>query len=164
MTHSIHLKVIALCVSWACLLTACATAPVSAPPPVEDAGSRAPVERVPTEAPASAGNTSSAANTLLAQASEAAASSEHGTAIVYLERAIRLEPRNPQLWIALARQYLATNDTPKATQYARKAIALAGTDEASVRDAWLTLADIKEEEGAIYEAQSIRRRYETARG
>ena len=144
-------------------ITSCATTPSTTPVPVEDAGSQAPIERVTTK-PSTVPQSSSAAHTLLAQANASAANSEHQTAIVYLERAIRLEPRNASLWTTLAQQYLATNNTAKATQYVRKAIALAGADLGLSREAWLTLADIKEEEGAVYEAQSIRQKYASLSG
>ena len=105
------------------LLAGCESNPF--PPEVEDASTQAPIERTHSE---EANNTSlpnsqrenPAANTLLAQAEQASQQEEHGTAIVYLERAIRLDPRNPKLWINLSQAYLNNQEVSNAKQHARK--------------------------------------------
>ncbi len=144
-------------------LCACAT---QAPQPV----STAPVDRpddtevpAPADVPPSSGRTQ-AADTLLASAREAAAQNRHRDAVVYLERAIRLDPRNTQLWIELAGEHLANGELTAATQHARKAIALAGADPTLTRRAWLKMAEILDAEGRTAEADGIRRRYGTLRG
>lgn len=150
----------------AAICTACSSNPI--PPPVTDSSSRAPIERtVETVDPDEIDSrpaTSEATAVLLAQASAAEQASEHDNARVYLERAIRLEPRNAELWTALARSHLQSGNLGSANQHVRKAIALAGNDQTLVRMAWLTLADIKDAEGDDVEARSIRRRYDRVRG
>ena len=150
----------------AIVLGACTT---QGPPPV----STAPVERPPPPAEPSAApdappppslGRAQAADTLLASAQAAAAENRHGEAVVYLERAIRLDPRNAELWIALAGEHLANGQHATATQHARKAIALAGSDRRLTRRAWMTLADILDAEGKPAEAAAIRRRHGTLRG
>ena len=146
-------------------LTACGTNP-PAPPPVTDAGTQAPIERsiaLEPETPTRA-STGAATATLLAQAKRAVADQQPATAITYLERAIRLEPRSPKLWTALAQAHLANNNLISANQYARKAIALSASNPSEHRLAWLQLADIKDAEGLNAEARSIRRRYLNMRG
>ncbi|MFT7654384.1 MAG: Flp pilus assembly protein TadD [Limisphaerales bacterium] len=148
-------------------LTACSTHP-PAPPPVTEAGSQAPIERSsPIEQDVEARpapTTKAATATLLARAKRAVDDQQAATAITYLERAIRLEPRNPELWTALAQAHLANGSLVSANQYARKAIALSASDPSQHRLAWLQLADIKDAEGQDAEARSIRRRYSSARG
>lgn len=150
----------------ACVLAACGSNPVA--PPVSDASTQAPIERTPVQPdvandPAQPPATDEATALLLAQATAAEEVDEHDNARVYLERAIRLQPRNPELWTALAKSHLNTGNLAAANQHVRKAIALAGNDETQVRFAWLTMADIREAEGQTVEAASIRRRYSRIR-
>ena len=134
-------------------------------------GTQAPIQR--TSAPAepstestvpAAPATNEATQLLLAQAKQAREAEAHSDAVVYLERAIRLEPRNSALWSTLAQVHLDDGNLIAAKQHVRKAIALAGDNDGLQRSAWLTLADIREAEGAPAEAASIRRRYQTGRG
>ena len=99
-----------------------------------------------------------------ASARDATKSNDHAGAIVSLERAIRITPRNSELWTELAAAHLAQDQLAVAIQHARKAIALAGNNSALAQKAWLTLADIREAEGRINEAKSIRRRYSRISG
>ena len=133
----------------------------------EDAAAGAPIER---ELPADDSISSQAARTdtatlaLLDQADEASARSDHQIAIAYLERAVRIEPRNADLWIRLSAAHLHQGNLSAASQHVRKAIALAGTDSQLQRRAWLQLADIRDAEGNNAEADAIRRRYAVLRG
>jgi tetratricopeptide (TPR) repeat protein len=146
-----------------CLLGACASQPGS--PPVTERDSPPPVQRDESPAPPpSEPRYQAATTTLLAQADAAAQADDLGSAIAYLERAVRIEPRDPQLWIRLSQAHVDNEDYPAATQHARKAIALAGQDPAASRAAWLQLANVKQAEGNTSEANSIRRRYRHERG
>ncbi len=138
----------------------------------------APISRVPVEDLGTASDTPDddrkvveqveqrqhhAAARLLASARDASRSNDHASAIVTLERAIRITPRNSELWTALAQAHAAKADYKIATQHARKAIALAGSDTLLERNAWLALAEIKEAQGEYNEARAIRRRYARVR-
>lgn len=92
------------------------------------------------------------------------ADAEPQTAVTYLERAVRIDPRNATLWIELSAAHLADNNLAAANQHVRKAIALAGQDQALTRAAWLQMADIREAEGNRSEADAIRRRFAALRG
>jgi len=147
------------------LLSACTSMPAT-PPTVEDR-QPPPIERDPVAVADSrdeVDRSTAATATLLAAAHDAAELSDHDSAIAYLERAVRIEPRNAELWIALSDAHLAAANLAAATQHARKAIALAGADERLVRQAWLQLADIREAQGNLSEARAIRRRYQSMRG
>ena len=149
--------------SWLLLLTVgCASNPT--PPPVTEASQPPPIERdAPQEAEAPPATTAATAS-LLAAADAALAADDEGTAITYLERAVRIAPRDAQLWTRLGQAHLRDGNLGAATQHARKAIALAGANELLTRDAWLLFADIREAEGFAAEARSIRRRYRNVRG
>lgn len=145
------------------MLLSCNTKP---PIPVSDISSQAPAEQrdesTATTPPVRA--TNQATTSLLAQAEAAQQSNAPDRAITYLERAVRLDPRNPALWTTLAKSHLANGNLVSANQYVRKAIALANDDSELSRVAWLALADIRDAEGQNTEATSIRRRYSRARG
>ena len=102
--------------------------------------------------------------TLLAAAKTAIEDDQPRNAVAYLERAVRIDPRNPELWIKLSAAHLADGNIAAANQHARKAIALAGDNDMLVRDAWLQMADIRDVEGNTAEARAIRRRYRSVSG
>jgi len=147
-------------------ISACAGGP-SIPPQIEDADS-APIQRelstneasVNTTAP----ETTAATASLLAAAQSALSDDQPKTAVAYLERAIRINSRDPNLWTQLSAAHLADGKLTAANQHARKAIALAGDDLTTQREAWLQMANIREIEGNDAEANAIRRRYKTIRG
>ncbi len=156
-----------LALGFALLLTACAS-PGGPPPVVEESG-QAPIERDTTDPEGSSvdresTDTSSATLALVTEARSASAARNHANAVAYLERAVRIEPRNAELWIELSAAHLKNGNLAAANQHARKAIALAGSNERLGRLAWLQLADIREAEGSSAEASAIRRRYRTGEG
>ena len=63
------------------------------------------------------------------------------------------------MWIRLSRAHLAQGHTQAASQHARKAIALAGSDAVKTGQAWLQMADVLEAQGERQQAASLRRRY-----
>ncbi|HCG69826.1 MAG TPA: hypothetical protein DE147_05170 [Gammaproteobacteria bacterium] len=107
---------------------------------------------------------SSAAKILLARANTALASKEPRTAIMLLERAVRIEPRESLLWVRLSKAHLEQGDQQTAFQHARKAIALAGSDRSQQTAAWLQLASVYEAQGRQRDAQNIRQRYQRGSG
>ncbi|MEZ5549416.1 MAG: hypothetical protein R3E82_00860 [Pseudomonadales bacterium] len=107
----------------------------------------------------------SAATLALLQQSERAASSGSLTeAISYAERAVRINPRQADLWTRLADLELQNRHPQTAIQYATKAISLAGSRTDWQRDAWLLIAAAKESLGEHDEARTIRERWKSARG
>ncbi len=147
------------------VLTGCGSNPIS--PPVEDQGSQAPIERDLPAVPddnAPPASTNAATESLLAAADEAAAAREYNSAIAYLERAVRIDPRNPSLWLRLSAAYLANGELTAAAQHTRKAIALAGDNPTLQRAAWLHMAEVEQAMGNYSEAQALRRRWQPVRG
>ena len=103
------------------LLAGCATAPDQAPEPLpsEPPAAEAPEKR---ESVAVAGLMQSArSDTAAGRLSNAAAS---------LERALRIEPRNPRLWHELAKVRLRQGEYAQAESMAARSNAWAGNDSA----------------------------------
>lgn len=122
-------------------VAACAILP-SAEPPVSD---HAAVRGLATQARADleAGRVSSAA--------------------AALERALRIEPRNPRLWLELARMRLMQGDSAQAEGLATRALSFAGGDNRLRAAGWQVVAESRmargDEDGAA-EADKRRREYE----
>jgi uncharacterized protein HemY len=75
-----------------------------------------------------------------------------------LDRALRIEPSNPLLWIELGRERLAESDAHQAESCARKALALASGDHAAQGQAGRLLADALRAQGRNQEAQEVESR------
>lgn len=103
------------------LVAACATAPEPGPAP-------APVEQPP--APYPAPRESVAVAGLMESARNDAAAGRLPSAAATLERALRIEPRNPRLWHELARVRLQQGDPAQAQNLAARSNSYAGNDSA----------------------------------
>ena len=154
-----------ICLAAYLTLAACASAPKPNPAPSAKATAPA-VER---RQPAPPKTNTDATFALLSEADNALGAAQPKRAILLLERAVRIEPRNFELWIRLSRAHLATDNLNAAMQHARKAIALADIAvgiriDAARAKAWLQYAEVLEQRGQTQEADSIRRRYTQQRG
>lgn len=113
------------------------TAPVetpieSLPPPVQ-----LPKER-PRTPPATL---SPASQALVAQAQAQRRKGDLPGATVSLERALRIEPNNPLLWIELGRLRMDQGNFPQAENMGRKALAMAVGDDSTQSRAWELIAE-----------------------
>lgn len=109
------------------LVTAMAGCAALPPPPSAQRG--APPAQAPAGGQASTVPASSAATAeLLAQSRTQLAAGDHAQAAASIERALRIRPDDPELWLELARVRLAQGDYGQAQTLARKSIALAGDD------------------------------------
>jgi tetratricopeptide (TPR) repeat protein len=93
-----------------------------------------------------------AASALVAQAHTQANGGEFNAAAATLERAQRIEPDNPLLWVELGRLQLQQNNAAQADGMARKALALATGDPAAQASAWRLIADSLRSRGRNPEA------------
>src|SRR6266849_2607856 len=121
----------------AAAIAGCATvvpAPGTAPPPAPE---QAPAAR--TENLAIAG--------LLDGARADAAAGRLANAAASLERALRIEPRNPRLWQELARVRLKQGDYAQAESTAARSNSWAGSDNALRADNWRLIAHAREARG-----------------
>jgi predicted Zn-dependent protease len=111
-------------------------APVSEPTPLEP-GPAPPAAR--TERPVIAG--------LLDGARADAASGRLASAAASLERALRIEPRNPRLWQELARVRLKQGEYAQTESTAARSNSLAGGDSALRAGNWRLIAQAREARG-----------------
>jgi predicted Zn-dependent protease len=74
-----------------------------------------------------------------------------------LDRALRIEPNNPLVWIEIGRLRLAENDAHQAEGCGRKALALASGDRAAQAQAGRVLADALRAQRRNQEALQIER-------
>jgi len=113
------------------------TAPVpsTAPPPavavirpVPDLGEAPPAPAEPLPAPRTAPPVSSASQALLTQSRSHQAAGRYEQAAASIERAVRIEPRQPVLWLELGNIRLKEGDFAQAESMGRKALSLATGD------------------------------------
>jgi len=115
--------------------------PAPATPAPETPGTlTAPPERPPAPVPRQF-HLSAASGALVSQAHAQAGSGDPVAAAATLERALRIEPENPLLWIELGRVRLNANNPSQADAMGRKALSLATGDPAAQASAWRLIAD-----------------------
>ena len=93
-----------------------------------------------------------AASALVAQSHAQAGTGEYVAAGATLERALRIEPDNPLLWVELGRVQLSQGNAGQAGSMGRKALALATGDPAVQASAWRLIADSLHAQGRTPEA------------
>ena len=129
--------------------------------PAETAATAAPAMPSPTELPAAPPPPSRdyhlgpATQSLVAQAHAQVARGELPGASTTLDRALRIEPQNPLLWIELARLRLAESDARQAEACARKALALSSGDPNARAQAGRALADALHAQRRNQEAREL---------
>jgi tetratricopeptide (TPR) repeat protein len=95
---------------------------------------------------------SAASSALVTQARSLADKGEYPAAIATLERAQRIEPENPLLWIELGRVHQAEGNSAQADSMGRKALALATGDPNAQSSAWRLIAESLRARGRNQEA------------
>jgi len=96
-----------------------------------------------------------AAQSLVAQAHAQVARGELPGASTTLDRALRIEPQSPLLWIEVARLRLAENDAHQAEACGRKALALSSGDPNARAQAGRVLADALRAQRRNQEARDL---------
>jgi tetratricopeptide (TPR) repeat protein len=121
-------------------------------------------ESLQKDYPRSAGEVSGPAVTsLYRKARQSASRGDHASAIALLERALRIEPRNPFVWTALAEQHLAAEHYSQAENSAARANGFArGNPYLEARN-WRVIADARRGSGDRNGAEQAHERAEQAR-
>jgi hypothetical protein len=132
------------------------------PPPVPPASPMLPAEPLPASSAPRHSELSPAAHALLAQAQTQQSEGDAMGAASTLERAVRIEPRNPTLWTELARLRLATGEAPQAESLARKAVALSSGNPRAASEAWRVVADSLKAQRRNAEAREAEARADAA--
>jgi tetratricopeptide (TPR) repeat protein len=159
--------------AFAAMLAGCQLpSPYRAAPPAQPPTVRAPATPGSTAAPAGAAASAGppqdtaqpvqrefrlgvAAQSLVTQARAQLARGDLQAASAALDRALRIEPSNPLLWIEMARLGLAADDGRQAEGYARKALSLAGSDRRARSYAGRALADALRAQHRDQEAREL---------
>lgn len=121
----------------AVILGGCAS--VQPPAPVSEPGSAPLSGTAPTE--------SAAVASLIHVARADVGSGRLAHAAASLERALRIEPRNPRLWQELARVRLMQGDYAQAESIAARSNAWAGNDEWLRAENWRLIAQARDARG-----------------
>ena len=124
--------------------------PALPPAPVATAESPRPPEPPPREI-----HLSAATRSLVTQAQAQAAHGDLPAASSTLDRALRIEPNNPLIWIELGRLRLTESDAHQAEVCGRKALALASGDRGAQRQAGQLLADALRAQRRNQEAREV---------
>jgi cytochrome c-type biogenesis protein CcmH/NrfG len=128
-------------------LAGCATVdrPDEAPPPPP---STAPPDVVLVPAPPPTQVSQNIAVARLAEGARAESTQgEHAKAAASLERALRIEPRNPRLWQELARVRLQQRDYAQAESVATRSNSWAGSDNSVRAENWRIIAEARSARG-----------------
>jgi tetratricopeptide (TPR) repeat protein len=98
---------------------------------------------------------SAATQSLVTQARAQVAHGDLPAASSTLDRALRIEPNNPLLWVELGRLRLAESDAHQAEGCGRKALALASGDRGAQAQAGRLLADALRAQRRNQEAREV---------
>lgn len=123
--------------------------PLPSPPPVPPPPHAPPPQRENRLSPAT--------RSLVTQARTLVSRGDLEGASSTLDRALRIEPNNPLLWIERGRLRLAENDPHQAEGCGRKALALASGDRGTQAQAGRLLADALRAQGRNPEAIEVER-------
>jgi tetratricopeptide (TPR) repeat protein len=135
---------------------------VSAPvPETAAAGPEAPPEAEPLPPPppprerprAPAAKLSPASQALVNQAQAQRKKGDLPGATVSLDRALRIEPNNPLLWIEMGRLRMDQRNYPQAENMGRKALSMSVGDDRTQAMAWQLIADSYRARGKNAQAQ-----------
>jgi Flp pilus assembly protein TadD len=139
------------------LLAGCETVPETppaAPPATPPETAPSPQTDAPPPPVARSENTAVAG--LMDTARVDAAAGKLSTAAAALERALRIEPRNPRLWQELARVRLQQRQFVQAESTAARSNSFAGSDGALRAENWRLIAQSREARGDEEGARSAR--------
>jgi predicted Zn-dependent protease len=99
-----------------------------------------------------------AASALVAQSHQQATGGNFQAAGATLERALRIEPENPLLYIELGQVRMQEGNAPQANGFGHKALALATGDSQAQAQAWRLIADSLRAQGKDPEASDAERK------
>lgn len=152
-------------------LTACAVpSPYEKPaPPPEQQPPETPPETRPGEPPSTTPEPTpppvareptlgAASRALVSQAQTQMATKNYIVAAASIERALRIEPDNPLLWIELGKVRFAEGNFVQAENMARKAVSMSVNAPRAQSSAWRLIADSYRARGKNIEAQEAQAR------
>jgi len=118
----------------------------------------APTPAPPPAPPPRSHRLSPATSALVTQARTATANGDFDAAAATLERALRIEPDNPLVWIEMGQMRLASGDAVQAENMGRRALALAAGAPREQSAAWQLIGNALRARGRNIEAQEALQR------
>jgi hypothetical protein len=113
-----------------------------------------PPAQIPRERPrAPPATLSPASRSLVSQAQAQRRKGDLPGATVSLERALRIEPNNPLLWLEMGRLRMDQRNFPQAENMGRKALAMSVGDDTTQSAAWRLIAESLRARGRNPEAE-----------
>lgn len=154
------------------MLGACAApSPYQTPPPPPEQPPPPPAETRPGEPPSTVEEPQpppapvvreptlgAASRALVGQAQTQAATKNYAVAASTIERALRIEPGNPLLWIELGKVRLAEGNYVQAENMGRKAVSMSVNAPRAQASAWRLIAESYRARGKNIEAQEAQAR------
>jgi len=155
------------------VLSACAApSPYQKPaPPPQQPGETPPAETRPGEAPSTVPEPQpppapvvreptlgAASRALVSQAQTQMATKNYAVAAASIERALRIEPDNPLLWIELGKVRFAEGNFVQAENMARKAVSMSVNAPRAQSSSWRLIAESYRARGKNIEAQDAQAR------
>ena len=129
-------------------------AEVQRPAPEDAIEAPAPVQ-VPKERPRTQpASLSPASRALVSQAQAQRKKGDFPGATVSIERALRIEPNNPLLWIEMGRLRMDQRNYPQAESMGRKALSMAVGDDRTQASAWQLIGDSYKARGKNPQAEA----------
>jgi tetratricopeptide (TPR) repeat protein len=101
---------------------------------------------------------SAASTALVKQGRAQSIKGEYPAAIATLERAVRIEPDNPLVWLELGQTQLSARNAPQAESMGRKALALATGNTSVQSNAWRLIGDALRARGRDLDASEAYQR------
>ncbi len=134
--------------------------PAEPPPPAEPVPEPEPLPEPEPIPPPREYQLGSASRSLVSQAHTQVASGNYVVAAGSIERALRIEPNNPLLWIELGKVRQAEGNYAQAENLGRKALSLATGDPRTQSSAWYLIAEALRARGRTPEARDAEARAE----
>jgi Flp pilus assembly protein TadD len=126
----------------------------AAPAPGPESGAIAQPAPLPRERPkVTPATLGPASRSLVTQAQTQRKKGDLPGATVSLERALRIEPNNPLLWIEMGRLRMDQQNYPQAESMGRKALSMSVGDPHTQSSAWLLISDSLKARGRNPQAQ-----------
>jgi len=140
------------------------TTPQPTPPPgsAEPQPQPAPTPAPTPSQPQKQFRLGSASAALVKQARAQTGKGDFGGATATVERALRIEPDNPLLWIELGQVHLAEGNAPQAESMGRKAVALSHGDPDTQAASWRLIGDALRARGRTLDATEAYQRANAA--
>ena len=105
--------------------------------------------------PETTGSVSAASSALLQQSRSQQRAGDTNLAAATIERAIRIDPRNPWLWLELGQLQLSNGDYSQAESLGRKAMSLAIRDDSVGAASQRLIVNALYGQGRVHEARQL---------